>query len=980
MGSAVTEQTIDGTFVVTRALNPEVTVHLAEVADPEHIGGALVSLNHHLNPGLILLLGAGTSLPGAEDDVVVPVGSVLLASKLYAFEVGTSGVRFAPSPVATPSAYSVEQVIRKLRRDGSAVDIHPVASGTVDVRSDHAPELLQLRAHYADAAALLQGVWVGAGVAQQYHLKVAVIVGITCALGEAPPTREVTPPAFMRLREVVEALLSRWRPASLSSAPSASLPVQATGRMTPADVHVDLRRWQEARDRLDEEQRAVLREGGARSPRLSAIKVEIRALDQKLHDGPQLMRGCLLQGRYELFESVARGSFGAVWRAWDEHDRTEVAVKVLHGHLAHDRSVRERFRRGVRHMRSVQHSHIIGVLNGPFEEHGFLYFIMEWVEGRFLDAVKLLPPRERLTRLLGIAEALHEAHRRRLIHRDVKPENILLADDGTRAVLCDFDLAHVEGTIAYTRTGVLGSLGYAAPEQLRDAASVGPAADQFGLGRVCMMALAGEAPPTSPSTSASIQFLRGAQGPVEIKRVIARATAEDPNERYPDLRCFADALREALNATMQSPMWPDPAFPRHSSAVNRLAEMSLEQQEEACRASDLPLEGLPARRVGARARAPAIMNAALRYGVNEMLLARLGELSVDNRPAAIISPLDAYRALCALNVEEFHAHCVRTSLNPRVGHIMESCPSWSGACQADVARYLVTEAVRAVALSAVAPAATLTLRPVDAFVVEVRLVMLALDLLAIYGLGGPAFRALRWAVDQRDLAEAREAIEICHAQVFTDRSVHPDAMGVLFRLDVLIQVFNQEHEERLREVDDQDRTRWLRALCMLDDDAFIALLNESGLRLVTATYWSVSRGVVADSLIQEAMWWEREDLLRKIDSLPSDRGVGAVEPLLEERLPRLWSRLSAPALVELRKALSVGGNLTWAARWRDILYATGLPWREIAETFACDPADLLGPWVGEAEGISQVLDAIEAHGTLPAIVASMPPLPVGSGA
>ncbi|MCP4660499.1 MAG: protein kinase, partial [bacterium] len=175
----------------------------------------------------------------------------------------------------------------------------------------------------------------------------------------------------------------------------------------------------------------------------TAVDGEILTLRRRIRDGGQLNAGDFLDdGRFKLIERIGHGGFATVWKAYDRKSRQPVAVKVLHGQYAQDRSRRERFFRGARQMARLQHPGVVRVIEEEGEDGGFRFFVMEYVAGGDLREAVLaerLTLEERLRILLEVGDVLDFAHRKGVIHRDVKPANILL-DGAGRPKLTDFDL------------------------------------------------------------------------------------------------------------------------------------------------------------------------------------------------------------------------------------------------------------------------------------------------------------------------------------------------------------------------------------------------------------------------------------------------------------------------------------------------------------------------------------------------------------
>jgi len=199
---------------------------------------------------------------------------------------------------------------------------------------------------------------------------------------------------------------------------------------------------------------------------IKAVQEEILDLKRKLRAGGRVKPGdTLMQGRYKLVEPVGSGGFAVVWKAYDRHLLRLVAIKVLHGQYGDDRSKRARFFRGAREMAALQHQGIVQVLEKKLEDDGYYFFVMEYLAGGDFQQAVLgdrLPLEERLRIILSVGEALRFAHERKIIHRDIKPLNILLDESG-QPRLTDFDLVRAKDTTGMTRTGMMGTIVYAAP-------------------------------------------------------------------------------------------------------------------------------------------------------------------------------------------------------------------------------------------------------------------------------------------------------------------------------------------------------------------------------------------------------------------------------------------------------------------------------------------------------------------------------------
>ncbi|HRI71740.1 MAG TPA: protein kinase, partial [Polyangium sp.] len=172
--------------------------------------------------------------------------------------------------------------------------------------------------------------------------------------------------------------------------------------------------------------RITLANAGAKTDKLDK---EILELKRKLREGGQLRPGDSLGERYLLLEPIGRGGFATVWKALDETTNSHVAIKILHTEIAGDVVRRDRFYRGARTMSTLEHPAVVRVLEPYGEDGGYCYFVMEYVAGGDLRRAVLdgrLDKPISLALLLPIGEALAEAHARGIVHRDVKPANILL--------------------------------------------------------------------------------------------------------------------------------------------------------------------------------------------------------------------------------------------------------------------------------------------------------------------------------------------------------------------------------------------------------------------------------------------------------------------------------------------------------------------------------------------------------------------------
>ena len=289
-------------------------------------------------------------------------------------------------------------------------------------------------------------------------------------------------------------------------------------------------------------ERAGLRLEGSDTTELDR---RIVGLKRQLRAKPDLTPGDWLADRFQLLEPLKSGGFARVWRALDTKDELPVAVKVLHPHLGDDRSRVERFFRGARQMARLRHPGIVRVVYDQGEEEdGYCFFAMDYVAGGDLcDAVRAgTVTRDRALEVIAaVGEALQHANDQKLVHRDVKPQNVLLDADG-RPKLTDFDLVRAQDTTGGTRTGALGTVLYAAPETWERAADVDARADQYSLAMTLLYCLHGDELPRQVvgNPGAVVDRL---VGDARLAAVIKRGLADEPERRYRSVAEFCEALQ-----------------------------------------------------------------------------------------------------------------------------------------------------------------------------------------------------------------------------------------------------------------------------------------------------------------------------------------------------------------------------------------------------------------------------------------------------
>ncbi|MFB8239806.1 serine/threonine-protein kinase [Kitasatospora purpeofusca] len=292
-------------------------------------------------------------------------------------------------------------------------------------------------------------------------------------------------------------------------------------------------------------------------------------------------RGTVLGGRYTLTERIGGGGMGAVWRAEDSVLGRPVAVKILHPALLADVTFAERFRREARLLALLDHQGIVDVHDYGEEEppdadgDRLAYLVMELVDGRPLDRVLAadgaFPPARALGLLAEALDALHAAHRRGIVHRDVKPSNLMLRADG-RVTVTDFGIARsMAGTRLTASHAVIGTALYMAPEQAEGKA-VTPAVDLYAIGVVCYELLVGRPPFTGGGMlEVALKHLREPAPelpgdiPPAVRAFVATALAKDPGERFADAAAMAAAARAAADGD-RPPGLPAPAAAKPTTA------------------------------------------------------------------------------------------------------------------------------------------------------------------------------------------------------------------------------------------------------------------------------------------------------------------------------------------------------------------------------------------------------------------------------
>src|SRR5688572_23463837 len=263
--------------------------------------------------------------------------------------------------------------------------------------------------------------------------------------------------------------------------------------------------------------------------------------------------------RYEISDEIGRGGMGVVFRARDVRLRRSVAIKLLPPELAFREEVRSRFLREAQTAAQLSHPHVVPIYSVD-EVDGLVFFVMALVEGESLGAYikrEGRVPLDFARRVLGdVADALTYAHARSIIHRDIKPDNILLDRVTGRTLVSDFGIARAaEGDSRLTATGIaVGTPAYMSPEQAIGERDVDGRSDLYSLAVVGYQMLGGELPFEATNTPAMLmKHLNQAPRPlrelrrdvpVGLERAIECALAKRPDDRWPNAAMFKDALSD----------------------------------------------------------------------------------------------------------------------------------------------------------------------------------------------------------------------------------------------------------------------------------------------------------------------------------------------------------------------------------------------------------------------------------------------------
>lgn len=327
--------------------------------------------------------------------------------------------------------------------------------------------------------------------------------------------------------------------------------------------------------------------------------------------------GTIIGDRYHIVEFLGKGGMATVYKAYQENLNRFVAIKFLHPNLADDPLSQQRFRQEAQSVASLKHPNIVQIYDFAYE-NDIYYIVMEFVEGSTLEAQlsqlrrsqQLLSLEDALRTIRDLGQALAHAHARGIIHRDIKPGNVMVENSG-RVVLMDFGLARLLDTPHLTVTGLaIGTPSYMAPEQIKGQA-IDTRADIYSLGVLCYQLVTGRLPFAGDSTYGMIyQHLNETplspqqivpDVPYNVSQIILKALAKNPDKRYLTIEALLDDLatpelavvtleEDKTGSTPTTPLTPTPpnylpSIP--SSFIGR--EQELLTIQEKLRQSDIRL-------------------------------------------------------------------------------------------------------------------------------------------------------------------------------------------------------------------------------------------------------------------------------------------------------------------------------------------------------------------------------------------------------
>ncbi|MGB3328832.1 MAG: serine/threonine-protein kinase [Thermomicrobiales bacterium] len=289
----------------------------------------------------------------------------------------------------------------------------------------------------------------------------------------------------------------------------------------------------------------------------------------------------LIGGRYEVQVEIGSGAFATTWRGMDQRLGRLVAIKILHAQFAHDPAYVQRFEREAQVAAAVSHGNVVDIYDFGRQDD-LLYIVMQYIAGEDLKHLivreRVLPPeraREIVLQILAGVAAIHAAG---IVHRDIKPQNVLVGNDGQIRV-ADFGIAHLDDQAQLTTTGTaFGTAAYMAPEQA-DGRDIGPATDLYAVGVVFYELLTGTLPFAAPTPMAmmlahlqetpELPSRRATRWPIsrDLDAVTMQALQKRPQDRFRSASAMSQALRNA--SIHAAPLEAPSASTRATTAATR---------------------------------------------------------------------------------------------------------------------------------------------------------------------------------------------------------------------------------------------------------------------------------------------------------------------------------------------------------------------------------------------------------------------------
>ena len=308
-----------------------------------------------------------------------------------------------------------------------------------------------------------------------------------------------------------------------------------------------------------------------------AQKAPTNVADDPFLQAVPMTPGGKILGGVKLLRRLGAGGMGAVYAGQHLTLETAVAIKILPAHLTGDENYEERFKREARLSFEIAHANIVRTLHAG-KEFGLLFLQMEFVDGKsageLVRTQGRLPEARALEIILDATRGLAEAHRRGIIHRDVKPDNILVEKATGKAKIADLGLARIAAAAktapAITGAGTtLGTPAYMAPEQIEDASHVEPTADIYSLGATLFELVCGRAPFAAETIPSLFRAILSVPAPdprdyradvsPPVRDMILKCLEKDPKARFQEADELASALEAALPAASRTP--PSRKFP-----------------------------------------------------------------------------------------------------------------------------------------------------------------------------------------------------------------------------------------------------------------------------------------------------------------------------------------------------------------------------------------------------------------------------------